>query len=181
MRKLLLGLLSFLCSLGLATRLAKDTTADAFIDPANPALRYRRRIESDFGIALELWTAGRSDEDCAEIPTSDAILADDPAGRVASLTPSQLRILEGLKAGRLNKQIAFEMNISERTVKMHRAALLKVLGVRTAADAIRAAVEAEPESWQAWYRLGWAYDAAGDRRRARGALRRAVALERSQR
>ena len=48
-------------------------------------------------------------------------------------------------------------------------------------DGIRAAVEAEPESWQAWYRLGWAYDAAGDRRRAREALRRAVALERSQR
>ena len=48
-------------------------------------------------------------------------------------------------------------------------------------DGIRAAVEAEPESWRTWYRLGWAYDAAGDRRRAREALRRAVALERSQR
>ncbi|PWD52364.1 hypothetical protein C8046_04650 [Serinibacter arcticus] len=45
----------------------------------------------------------------------------------------------------------------------------------------REAVEAEPESWRAWYRLGWAYDAAGDRRRAREALRTSVRLERGER
>lgn len=45
----------------------------------------------------------------------------------------------------------------------------------------RDAVVAEPDSWRAWYRLGWAYDAAGDRRRAREALRRAVRLERDAR
>lgn len=39
-------------------------------------------------------------------------------------------------------------------------------------------VAASPQDWRAWYRLGWAYDAAGDRRRARGALRQAVRLER---
>ena len=44
----------------------------------------------------------------------------------------------------------------------------------------RSAVEAEPESWGAWYRLGIAYDDAGDRRRARAAMRRAIALEGSQ-
>jgi hypothetical protein len=43
----------------------------------------------------------------------------------------------------------------------------------------RAAVEAEPESWRAWLRLGLAYDASGDRRRARWATRRAIALHRS--
>ncbi|GAA2039079.1 hypothetical protein GCM10009819_25170 [Agromyces tropicus] len=54
---------------------------------------------------------------------------------------------------------------------------------RAAADAafpeFRAAVEAEPESWRAWLRLGLAYDAAGDRRRARRAVRRAIELERA--
>ncbi len=40
-------------------------------------------------------------------------------------------------------------------------------------------VEAEPESWQAWVRLGLAYDASGDRRRARWATRQAIRLERA--
>jgi hypothetical protein len=56
---------------------------------------------------------------------------------------------------------------------------------RVAADAafpaFRAAAEAEPDSWRAWLRLGLAYDAAGDRRRARGAVRRAIELERAER
>ncbi|WP_425954411.1 tetratricopeptide repeat protein [Xylanimonas sp. McL0601] len=51
---------------------------------------------------------------------------------------------------------------------------------RAAADAAfapyRDAVEAEPESWRAWYHLAFAYDAAGDRKRARAALRKASSL-----
>ncbi|NMR19544.1 hypothetical protein [Cellulomonas fimi] len=43
----------------------------------------------------------------------------------------------------------------------------------------RADAEANPDSWAAWYRLAFAYDAAGDRRRARAALRRAAALHRA--
>ena len=46
-------------------------------------------------------------------------------------------------------------------------------------EAVRAQVEAEPERWQGWFHLGFAYDAAGDRRRARAALRKAVALHRA--
>jgi tetratricopeptide (TPR) repeat protein len=53
---------------------------------------------------------------------------------------------------------------------------------RDAADAsfggYRDAVDAEPTSWRAWFRLGLAYDASGDRRRARAALRRAIELSR---
>lgn len=52
---------------------------------------------------------------------------------------------------------------------------------RDDADALfpsyRAAAEAHPDDWRSWYRLGLAYDAAGDRRRAREAVRRAIALE----
>ena len=43
------------------------------------------------------------------------------------------------------------------------------------------AVEAEPDSWRAWLRLGLAYDASGDRKRARWATRKAIALERAAR
>jgi hypothetical protein len=52
---------------------------------------------------------------------------------------------------------------------------------RDAADAWfgdrRAEVEAAPEDWRAWYRLAYAYDIAGDRRRARETMRKAVELE----
>lgn len=55
--------------------------------------------------------------------------------------------------------------------------------VRSAADAefprYRDEVEAAPDSWAAWFRLGLAYDASGDRRRARSSIRRAIHLERS--
>ena len=55
--------------------------------------------------------------------------------------------------------------------------------VRDEADAefpvYRAAVDAAPEDWRAWFRLGLAYNSSGDRRRARGAIRTAIALERS--
>jgi hypothetical protein len=51
---------------------------------------------------------------------------------------------------------------------------------RAAADAwfetFRREVDAEPESWSAWFRLALGYDAAGDRRRARAAMRRAAEL-----
>ncbi|MER7798114.1 hypothetical protein [Microbacterium sp. NPDC096154] len=42
----------------------------------------------------------------------------------------------------------------------------------------RAEVEADPSDWKAWFRLSLAYDAAGDRRRARGAVREAIRRER---
>jgi len=54
--------------------------------------------------------------------------------------------------------------------------------LRDAADAefpqYKAEVEAEPRSWRAWFRLGLAYDASGDRRRARAALRESIRLYR---
>ncbi len=43
----------------------------------------------------------------------------------------------------------------------------------------QAEVQSTPESWQAWLRLGLAYDASGDRRRARWATRTAIRLERA--
>ena len=52
--------------------------------------------------------------------------------------------------------------------------------VRSAADAefekYRAEAEAAPEDWRSWFRLSCAYDAAGDRKRARASMRDAVKL-----
>ena len=62
--------------------------------------------------------------------------------RVMSLSRRQREVLAHMAAGKLNKQIAHEMGISERTVKMHRALVLSAMDVRTSADAIRMAIEA---------------------------------------
>ncbi|MCT9821515.1 tetratricopeptide repeat protein [Microbacterium sp. W1N] len=47
--------------------------------------------------------------------------------------------------------------------------------------AYREVVEQHPDDWRAWYRLGLVYDGAGDRRRARQAVRTAIGLERAER
>jgi PAS domain S-box-containing protein len=62
--------------------------------------------------------------------------------RVDSLPRRQREVLERMARGLLNKQIAWDLKISEKTVKMHRALLLERLGVGTSAEAIRIAVEA---------------------------------------
>lgn len=64
------------------------------------------------------------------------------ADRVERLSRRQKEILVLMAAGKLNKQIAYELGLSERTVKMHRSAVLKGLDVKTSADAIRVAIEA---------------------------------------
>lgn len=64
---------------------------------------------------------------------------DDMATRVASLTPTELKVLLGVLAGRLNKQVAFDLGISEGTVKGHMTAILRKLGVQNRTQAVLAA------------------------------------------
>lgn len=62
--------------------------------------------------------------------------ADDDLDRIASLTPAQRRILGAIRQGLLNKQIAFELAISEATVKAHITAILRKLGVNSRTQAV---------------------------------------------
>jgi len=61
---------------------------------------------------------------------------------VERLPHRQRQVLEGMAQGLLNKQIAYQLGIAEKTVKMHRVLLLERLGGITTAEAIRIAVEA---------------------------------------
>jgi RNA polymerase sigma factor (sigma-70 family) len=54
--------------------------------------------------------------------------------RFAALTPREREVFERVVAGRLNKQIADELGISERTVKTHRASVLTKLGASNLAE-----------------------------------------------
>jgi DNA-binding NarL/FixJ family response regulator len=61
------------------------------------------------------------------------------AERIASLTPTQLKVLLCVLKGRLNKQIAHELAISEATVKGHMTALMRKLSVMNRTQAVLAA------------------------------------------
>ncbi|MBH0057049.1 response regulator transcription factor [Pseudoalteromonas sp. SWXJZ94C] len=78
----------------------------------------------------------------AEIESEDREIA----AQVASLTPQQYRVLQYLHEGLLNKQIAYELHISEATIKAHITAIFRKLGVynRTQAVLIAAKLKLEP-------------------------------------
>jgi len=63
------------------------------------------------------------------------IAAEGLAARLATLSPQQLRVLQRVAEGRLNKQIADELGIQERTVKAHLTAVFEKLGVRNRTQA----------------------------------------------
>lgn len=77
-----------------------------------------------------------------EIDDAGASRHERARALVDGLSRRQTQILAALAKGRLNKQIAYELDLTERTIKMHRAAMLRALGVRTVAEAIRVAIEA---------------------------------------
>lgn len=64
---------------------------------------------------------------------------DPMEARIASLTPSQLKILIGLQQGRLNKQIAFDLGVTEATIKAHLTSVFRKLGVQNRTQAVIAA------------------------------------------
>jgi FixJ family two-component response regulator len=57
--------------------------------------------------------------------------------KISTLTPREGEVLGHVVAGRLNKQIAYELGTAEKTIKFHRSAIMKKLGVRTIADLVR--------------------------------------------
>jgi len=67
--------------------------------------------------------------------------------RMATLTPQQVRVLMMLSEGLLNKQIAFQLGVSEATVKAHVSAILQKLGVESRTQAVIAAAKIEAGHW----------------------------------
>jgi FixJ family two-component response regulator len=63
-------------------------------------------------------------------------------GRFDALTPRELEVLEQVVRGRMNKQIADDLGINERTVKLHRTNLTRTLGVQSVAELTRLAAQA---------------------------------------
>jgi len=61
------------------------------------------------------------------------------AARLASLTPREREVMEHIVAGQINKQIAADLGTGEQNIKLHRAHIMKKMGVDSLADLVRAA------------------------------------------
>ena len=90
----------------------------------------------------EVWTP----PDIDLTRNSDAETAATIA-RLSTLTPQQVRVLMMLSSGLLNKQIAYELGVSEATVKAHVSAILQKLGVESRTQAVIAAAKIEAGGW----------------------------------
>ncbi|WP_336658623.1 hypothetical protein [Leucobacter sp. USHLN153] len=87
-------------------------------------------------------------------------------------------LLFGSRATQLADRLESEGQLPDEPVATHPSGRPDRADADAAFPRYRDEVEADPESWRAWMRLGIVYDAAGDRKRARGAIRQAIALER---
>ena len=75
---------------------------------------------------------------------SPAEISAEARAQLDSLTPREREVLDMVVAGKLNKSIAYELSISQRTVEVHRARLMKKMGARNMAELMRMMLGAPP-------------------------------------
>ena len=89
-----------------------------------------------------VWTPPDVDLSAGSDAETAALMA-----RMETLTPQQVRVLMMLSEGLLNKQIAYQLGVSEATVKAHVSAILQKLGVESRTQAVIAAAKIETGQW----------------------------------
>lgn len=105
---------------GAAGFVPKSSTVDQMVEALQAVL------EGD------AWVPASVDVEPAGLEAPEA----DVASRLASLTPQQFRVLTMLSSGLLNKQIAYELSVSEATVKAHMTAIMQKLGATNRTQAV---------------------------------------------
>ena len=116
------GLVQKALNLGASGFIPKTSGIDTIVEAVNTVLQG------------DVWAP----EETAEQSPADKE-SDDIARRIATLTAQQIRVLMMLKEGLLNKQIAYELNVSEATIKAHVSAILQKLNVSSRTQAVIAA------------------------------------------
>ncbi len=119
-------------------RRAMALGASGFIPKSEPTGSIAEAITTV--LAGGLWTPGGG---VLEEDSGDAEIA----ARLRSLTPQQVRVLMMMSEGLLNKQIAYELGVSEATVKAHVSAVLQKLGVENRTKAVLTAGRFEAGQW----------------------------------
>ncbi len=89
--------------------------------------------------AAALIQAVRAALQAAEIRRQTIAETEALAARLASLTPREREVMEHVVAGQLNKQIAADLGTGEQNIKLHRAHIMRKMGVESLADLVRAA------------------------------------------
>ncbi len=120
-------------------RRAIEHGAAGFIPKSSPLPTISEAIQDVLN--GEIWLPPEMGAQLQQIDTA----ANDFSERLASLTPQQFRVLGMLAEGLLNKQIAYELDVSEATVKAHMTAVFKKLGVRNRTQAVIAMQQLEVE------------------------------------
>ena len=113
--------------------------ASGFIPKSTSAELMRQAVLSV--LAGEVWSPSIS-----QATGDEEREIDDLSRRLATLTPQQVRVLMMLRGGLLNKQIAFELDVSEATVKAHVSAILLKLNVDSRTQAVIAASRIDGEA-----------------------------------
>jgi len=101
--------------------------ASGFISKSSPVDQIRAAVKTvlDGGVWFPKEVQGDDGDELSAL-----------SARLATLTPQQVRVLSMLGQGLLNKQIAFELSVSEATVKAHVSAILQKLGVDSRTQAV---------------------------------------------
>ncbi len=94
-------------------------------------------MAGDVWIPADVDLTGATDPDMARL-----------RDRLVTLTPQQVRVLMMLSEGLLNKQIAYELGVSEATIKAHVSAILQKLGVESRTQAVIAAAKIAGGQWR---------------------------------
>lgn len=104
--------------------------AKGFIPKTTPSLDTAKAIKSILDGST--WLPDNMQENLIRVDRDEI----DIASRMAELTPKQFQVLKHLQSGMLNKQIAFDLNITEATVKAHISAIFKKLEVNNRTQAV---------------------------------------------
>ncbi len=107
---------------GAAAFLSKSADSSLIVDTVKRVLDGERELHP----GLEIGTRGAS------------LQAMDVAEALATLTPQQFRVTSMLAEGLLNKQIAYELDVKEATIKAHMTEIFRKLGVHSRTQAVLA-------------------------------------------
>lgn len=122
-------------------RRAIDFGASGFVPKSQPIENIRIAVQAVLN--GNIWTPPDIDLSKAQVSGDEDLVA-----RLSSLTPQQVRVLMMLGEGLLNKQIAYQLNVSEATIKAHVSAILQKLGVDSRTQAVIAINRISTTDWQ---------------------------------